>query len=395
MPGFEVVGREERDAVNDVFDHAGGVLFRHGFEALRNGSFRVRDFEQAFAARLAAPHALAVTSGTAAVKVGLWALGVRPGDEVVTQSFTFVATVEAILELGATPVVTEVDATYGMDPADLERRITARTKAIVPVHMMGGAASLDGILAVARKHKVPVLEDTAQAVGGSYRGRALGTHGDVGTFSFDFGKALTTGEGGMVVFRDDSTHARGRAYHDHGHENNPKLPRGKDTRSFWGFNYRMMELQGAIGLAQLRKLDGLLERQRINYGVLERVVLAHPELEARRSGDPAGDTRDTLAFAAPDAPTALRIHEALAHENLGTKILPESFDWHFAGRWDHMFGRKAATGWPRSAALLERSVALPVMVHMDPHQPERLARALEAALARRAPARRPRGRSRR
>ena len=140
MPGFELVGPEEQAAVNEVFEKAGGVLFRHGFDVLRHGSFKVVEFERRFADAVGMRYAQAVTSGTAAVKVALKALGVRPGDEVITQCFTFVATAEAILELGATPVFTQIDAILNMDPEDLERRITPRTKAIVPVHMLGSAA---------------------------------------------------------------------------------------------------------------------------------------------------------------------------------------------------------------------------------------------------------------
>src|SRR5688572_29642300 len=237
MPGFELVGAEERAQVDEVFDN-GGILFRHGFDGLRNGIYKVREFEQAFAARMGVTDALAVTSGTAALRVALAAAGIGPGDEVITQSFTFVATPEAIIEAGAIPVCTEIDDTLNMDPADLQRRITPRTKAIIPVHMLGIPSRLDAILEIARKHDIVVIEDSAWGCGGSYAGQPLGTIGDMGTYSFDFAKTMTTGEGGMVVFKDAAMAARGRAWHDHGHENNPALPRWEDSRSGSGFNYR-------------------------------------------------------------------------------------------------------------------------------------------------------------
>jgi 8-amino-3,8-dideoxy-alpha-D-manno-octulosonate transaminase len=261
MPGYELIGPEELAEITDIFAN-GGVLFRHGFDNLRNGTFKVQSFEQAFAQRIGVPRALAVSSGTAALRVALAALGISRGDEVITQSFTFVATVEAIIESGATPVCTEVDETLNMDPADLVRRITPRTRAVVVVHMLGTPARLDEISRICADRGVPLVEDTAWGCGGRLRGRSLGTWGAVGTFSFDAAKTVTTGEGGMVVCADPATHERAAAWHDHGHENNPALPRWEDSRSSSGFNYRMSELQGAVGLAQLRKLDTVIAEQR-------------------------------------------------------------------------------------------------------------------------------------
>jgi 8-amino-3,8-dideoxy-alpha-D-manno-octulosonate transaminase len=138
MPGYELMGREELAEIQDIFDH-GAVLFRHGFDGLRQGRYKVKDFEAAMAAKLGTGHGLAVTSGTAALRVALAALGVGEGDEVITQAFTFVATVEAIIESRATPVCAEIDATLNLDPADLARRISPRTKAVIAVHMLGYA----------------------------------------------------------------------------------------------------------------------------------------------------------------------------------------------------------------------------------------------------------------
>ncbi|HZT52543.1 MAG TPA: aminotransferase class I/II-fold pyridoxal phosphate-dependent enzyme, partial [Stellaceae bacterium] len=188
MAGFELIDDEERHAVDAVMRST--VLFAHGFDGMRNGVFKVREFEQEFAAKMGSPWAQAVSSGTAALLVGLKALGVGPGDEVITQSHTFVATVEAILAAGASPVIAEVDDTLNLDTAALESLITARTRAIIPVHMLGVAADMASIMRIAERHKLAVLEDTAQAVGASFRGRRLGTFGDAAAFSFDHGKAL-------------------------------------------------------------------------------------------------------------------------------------------------------------------------------------------------------------
>ncbi|MFC1674058.1 DegT/DnrJ/EryC1/StrS family aminotransferase [Pseudomonadota bacterium] len=261
MPGFEVVGKEERDAVLEVFDKYGGVMFAHGFDAMRGGSFKVRELEDAFAKRLGAQHAQAVSSGSAALKVGLDALGIKRGDEVITQAHTFVATVEAILMCGATPVIVDVDESLNMDPAALEAAITPNTKAIVPVHMMGVAADMDPIMAIAKKHGLKVMEDSAQGTGGTYKGKALGTIGDVGTFSLDAGKVIQCGEGGMVVTDDLATFELARGAHDHGHEYSTTIGRGQEGAVCTGFNFRMSELQAAVGIAQMGKLDMILDRK--------------------------------------------------------------------------------------------------------------------------------------
>ena len=164
MPGFEVIGPEEAAEVQDVFAH-GGVLFRHGFEGLRNGCYKVQEFERNFAHAMQSQHALAVTSGTAALRVALAALGVGPGDEVITQCFTFVATVEAIIEARATPVCTEVDETLNMDPQDLRSKITSRTKAVIVVHMLGTPARLREISKICKEFNIVLIEDAAWGCG--------------------------------------------------------------------------------------------------------------------------------------------------------------------------------------------------------------------------------------
>lgn len=386
MPGFEVIGAEEQAEINDVFAR-GGVLFRHGFDALRGNCYKVREFEAAFAAAMGAPHALAVTSGTAALRVALAALGIGPGDEVITQSFTFVATVEAIIEAGATPVCAEIDATFNLDPEDLERRITRRTKAIIAVHMLGTPARLQEIQAVCRKHDLTLIEDAAWGCGGSLAGKPLGTWGELGTFSFDFAKTLTTGEGGMILFKDKERYERASAWHDHGHENNPSVPRWEDTRSGSGFNFRMMELQGAVGLAQLRKLKDIVAAQRANRDRLWAAIRDLPGIVPRAIPDGAFDSADALVFTVGDSDTALRCRAALLASGLSTKILPEATTWHFAGTWTHMPELVAAHGgdlsgaFPRSRQLLERAVSLPVTVKMVETIPQAMRAAISKALS--------------
>jgi 8-amino-3,8-dideoxy-alpha-D-manno-octulosonate transaminase len=384
VPGFEVIGAEEQAEINDIFAR-GGVLFRHGFDALRNDCFKVREFESAFAAYMKVPHALAVTSGTAALRVALAVLDLQPGDEVITQSFTFVATAEAIIEARAVPVCCEVDATLNMDPADLERRITPRTRAVIAVHMLGTPARLREISAICERHKVVLIEDAAWGCGGALDGRALGTWGRMGTFSFDFAKTMTTGEGGMVVFRDKRDYERAAAWHDHGHENNPAVPRWEDTRSGSGFNYRMTELQGAVGLAQLRKLDDVVRRQRNNRDALWRAIADLPGVVARDVPSGSHETADALVFETRSKEVARDTRAALVAAGLSTKILPEAVTWHFAGTWSHMPELVAthgelSTAFPATAQRLSRCVSLPIMVKMDEATPARMRTAIESVV---------------
>jgi len=256
MPGFEIIDSEEKDIVNSIFED-GGILFAHGFDALRK-NFHVREFENNFSEDLGFNHSLAVSSGTAAIKIGLKALGVKPGDEVITQAFNFIATAEAILDLGAKPIIANVDESLNMDPVDCELVISDKTKVILPVHMLGMTADMSSIMSLASKYNLTVLEDCCEATGAKYDNKYVGNVADVGAFSFDFGKVITTGEGGMVTTDKLNLDKYSREYHDHGHENNPDFPRGRDTKTIFGFNYRMTEMQAAVGKVQLTKLNTLL-----------------------------------------------------------------------------------------------------------------------------------------
>lgn len=385
MPGFEVIGKEELAQIETLFAN-GGVLFRHSFDALRNDCYMVRDFERAFAKSMRVPHALAVSSGTAALRVALAALGIGAGDEVITQSFTFVATVEAIVESGATPICADINKTLNLDPEDLERRITPNTKAVIAVHMLGMPARLKEIKAICEARSIALIEDTAWGCGGALEGKPLGTWGDIGTFSFDFAKTMTTGEGGMLVMHDQSLYEKAAAWHDHGHENNPSVPRWEDTRSSSGFNYRMTEMQGAVGLAQLKKLPDVVRRQRQNAEALWNAISDLPYVEAREAPAQAMSTYDALIFFVCDNDMARACRAALLEAGYGTKILPEAYTWHFAGTWEHIHSLKVAHGgdlrkaFERSEQLLSRAVSLPVSVNMDERVPSMVRKALYTVL---------------
>ncbi len=396
MPGFEIFGAEEKQQVMEVLDS--GVLFRYEFAAQRNNVWKVLEFERAFAAYTGASHAQAVTSGSAALKVALMALGVGAGDEVITQGFTFVATWEAILDCGAIPVFTEVDMTLNMDPADLEKKITPKTKVIIPVHMMGAPARIEAIKAIADRHRIPVIEDTAQAAGGRLQGRHLGTFGAIGTFSFDSVKTMTTGEGGMCITSDPVLWQRMSEYHDHGHDHVPNPGgRGGEGRPFIGFNYRMMEIQGALGLAQLAKLDGMVAAQKQNKQFFQEAASVLPGVEYREILDPAGDSATFFCFMLPDRERAEAVNQALRQEGVGAVRWSEN-GWHYYPNWEHLLDGKtpAANGWPFtahgkrrivydpqglpvSAAMLERTLTYQVPIKLAEEQKIKIAAALKKA----------------
>lgn len=387
MPGYELIGAEEQAEVDDIFQH-GGVLFRHSFDAIRQDRWKVRDFERAFAESLGVPHALAVTSGTAALRVALAVLDLQPGDEVITQSFTFVATVEAIIESGATPVCADIDGTLNLDPKSLAKLITPKTRAVIAVHMLGTPADLFAIDKICRDNKIVLLEDAAWGCGGSLDQRPLGTWGRMGTFSFDFAKTMTTGEGGMVVFQNEADYKAAAAWHDHGHENNPSVPRWEDTRASSGFNFRMTEMQGAVGLAQLKKLSSVVTAQRKNRDSMWATIKDLPGITPREAPAGSYETADALVFGVESGSTAKKCREALVEEGLSTKILPEAVTWHFAGTWTHMpelvarHGGDLSTQFQDSRKRLERAVSLPVVVKMDETVPARLHKALKKVLDR-------------
>jgi len=377
MPGFEVVGKEEQEAVNEIFTKSNGVVFAHGFDTLRDNIFRVRDFEKEVATKVGSTYAQAVSSGSTALKVALKAMGVKAGDEVITQSFTFVATVEAILEVGATPVIVDIDKTLNMSPQAFKDAITDKTKVVIPVHMLGVTAQMDEILSIAKENNILVLEDTAQGLGGKFGGKALGTIGDVGTYSFDGGKTVICGEGGMVVTNDKEIFVTARAYHDHGHEYSTTKGRGVEEALCTGFNYRMSELQGAFALAQFKKLDYILESQKANQKKLKDAI-ADIGFEFRTIPDIDGDIGDSIVFYLDSKEDASKFAKKMAKEGLATKNLPDAIKWHFAKYWQHMFREynfynDGKNHWEKSDDILSRSIALPIMVKMSDKEIENIA----------------------
>ncbi len=368
MPGFELIDAKERESVLEVFDKSNGVLFAHGFDVRRNNIFRVRDFEKKFAQTLSGKSAAACTSGTAAQYIAMKCMGIQEGDEVITQSFTFIATIEAILACGAKPIIVDIDETYNMCPKSLEAAITSKTKLIVPVHMLGNPAEMDSINFIARKHNIPVLEDACEALGASYKGTATGLLSDVGVFSLDFGKTITTGEGGMIISNNEGLITRCTKFIDHGHDCDISLPRGKDTASFFGFNYRMTELQAAVGLVQIDRLQHIVETNRKNKKVIKAELAKYSNVIQFRKITDENELADTIIFNLETAETANKLISLLAAEGIGTKNVPDAMRWHFAKYFTQIWNNTDYYNnyefqWAKSDQLLSRSVSLPVMVN--------------------------------
>ena len=383
MPGYELIGKEERKEVNKVFLE-GGILFRQGFEKLRK-SYKVLEFEKKFAKYMNTKYALAVTSGTAALRVALAALNLKDGDEVITQSFTFVATVEAIVEARLKPVCCDVDKTLNMSPQKLKKLINKKTKAIIVVHMLGVSPHMREIIKICKKRKIIIIEDTAWGCGGYYNNKHLGTLGRIGTFSFDFAKSITTGEGGMVVFKKEKDFLTAKAWHDHGHENNPRVPRWEDTRKNSGFNFRMNELQACVGLAQLKKLKKILLYHKKNYNLIFNKI-KNLGLNFREIPRNNVQTFESLIFFAKDKKQAKKFRKSLLENGISTKILPEASTWHFCKFWSHIKElnkrhKKLNNNFKESDIFLSRAVSIPINIKMNKETPEKIFKSLKKVLA--------------
>lgn len=334
MPGFEFFGEEERKEVNDVLST--GILMRYGFDGPRKGMWKAKELEKALSERLGCAHVQLTSSGTTALTTAMAALGIGAGDEVIMPSFTFVASVEAILSVGAIPVVADVDETLTLRPDSVRAVITPRTKCIMPVHMCGSMADLEALQAICKQHNLLLLEDACQSTGATWRGQALGTVGNAGTLSFDFVKTVTCGEGGAILTNDRYVWEKCDQFSDHGHDHKG-VDRGADEHPYLGYNFRISELHAAVGLAQLRKLDRFLEIQRKNQQALQAILATVPGITFRTVPDPSGDSGTFLSWFLPTAGDTQAVVEGFR----AAGILPGNFywfnnNWHYVRKWHHL-----------------------------------------------------------
>ena len=295
-PGFvgpQFFDAHEREALADVIES--GSPFRFWGPGRPD---KVRRFEEAFAARMGTRYALGVTSGTAALDCAVAALGIGPGDEVILPAYTWWSDYTCVVHAGALPVFADMDRTLNLDPADFARRITSRTKAVIVVHLLGGPADLAPVLAAARQHGIAVIEDCAQCVGGSHHGAPLGSLGDIGIYSFQINKMMTTGEGGALVTNEPKLFERAVRFHDMGnlHSLFQQQLGGPVEGHFPGENFRMSELTGAVAGAQLPKLTAMIGELRKHAGAIRDGLCDLPGIRLRRQPDPAGDIGYAVYF---------------------------------------------------------------------------------------------------
>ena len=291
---------------------------------------KVMTFEKEFAARMQTKYAVAVTSGTAALQCALAGLRIGPGDEVIVPAWTWHSCFNTVVLAGGLPVIAEIDESFNIDPDDIERRITSQTKAIMAVHLQGNPCDMDRILPIARKHGIRVLEDCAQSVGGSYKGKPLGSIGDIGIYSLQLNKTITAGEGGAVVSSDPELFERTARFHDLGalrpvHEQ--WLGQGR-TGWFIGSGYRMNEFSGGVLLAQLRKLDTIVSAVRAHAKHVYNGIRDLPGIRLRRLPDPEGELGSAVFLGFDTKEQCKRFMDAMRAENVpagppsGSVILP-------------------------------------------------------------------------
>ena len=333
MPGFELFGEAERKEVNDVLES--GVLMRYGFDGMRNGHWKAKELEGELERILNVKHAQLTSSGTTALNTALAVLGVGAGDEVIMPTFTFVASFESILNAGATPILVDIDDTLTLDPSAVEAAITDKTKVVMPVHMCGSMADLDALKAICDKHNLFLLEDACQAYAGTYKGKALGTIGHVGCFSFDYVKTITCGEGGALITNDKSLAVHADQYTDHGHDHIGN-DRGAETHPVLGYNYRISELNAAVGLAQVRRTDEFISIQKKNKKILKDALATIPEVSFRRIPDENGDTATFLSFFMPTHELSMKVVDAFKEFGIDAYWNYYDNNWHYIRKWKHL-----------------------------------------------------------
>ncbi|MFC0604203.1 DegT/DnrJ/EryC1/StrS family aminotransferase [Winogradskyella pulchriflava] len=333
MPGFELFSDLERKEVNDVLEN--GVLMRYGFDGMRNGHWKARELEKELESQLQVKHAQLVSSGTAAVSVALASAGIGSGDEVIMPTFTFVASFEAIMMLGAIPVLVDIDDTLTLDPEKVKEAITSKTKAIMPVHMCGSMANLDALQSICKANNLVLIEDSSQATGATYKGKPLGSIGDLGCLSLDFVKIITAGEGGAVLTNNEKFYRHADHYSDHGHDHVGN-DRGAESHPFLGYNFRISELHAAVGLAQLRRLNEFVAKQKIHYTIIKEALSQIPEVKFRTVPEGGVESYSFLNFFLPDLEFARKVSKSFKDNSIDACFHYYDNSWHYIREWQHL-----------------------------------------------------------
>jgi dTDP-4-amino-4,6-dideoxygalactose transaminase len=331
---------------------------------------RVAKFEERFAARIGAKHAIAVNSGSSALLVAMGALGIGAGDEIVTPDMSFVSTASAALFLGARPRFADIEMRYyGIDPEQVERWITPRTKAIVPVHYAGHSAEMGPLLELAERRGIPILEDAAESHLARYQGGPFtGTLGRIGIFSFTPSKPMTTGEGGMIVTDDDELADSCRLFRNFG-------DRGKFEWDVLGFNFRMPEVMGAIGLAQLDRLDEAIRRRREIAARYTAGLKHRDELVLPRERTPEDANYQLYTIRIPGRRD--RVKAALARRGVGTRVYYPAF--HHQGVF-RPYGPFDAADYPNAVEYEKTALSLPIFPTLSREEQDYVIASLHEAL---------------
>ena len=384
MPGFEIIDDAERKEVLDVLET--GVLHRYGFDAVRKGHWKAKTFEAEFARRTGAEYCLLVSNGTAALSTALAASGIGAGDEVIIPPFTFVATFEAVIWAGAVPIFAEIDNTLCLDPASVKANLSPRTKAVLPVHMCGSMARIDEIKALCDEKGLVLIEDVAQSVGGTFKGKALGTFGHMGSFSFDPVKTITCGEGGAIITDDETLYRRADYHADHGHDHVAN-DRGLDDHPILGNNFRISELQAALAASQLRRLPSLIRRRQRLAREYDRRLSGHEEIVL-----PDAEQNDmTMAWFAYVVRLADRF-DVQARDRVRARMSDLGVE---TGHYFPAVHRLPSADGPgmrvhdsaaHAEALSDRVIALPFFHDLDGDQMDRVCEALISCVGRQRPA---------
>jgi len=343
MPGTELFGAEERKEIEDVLST--GIMFRFNHDAQRNNIWKAKDFEAEVKKITGAKFALAVSNGSAAILAALAASGIGTGDEVIVPPFTYMATVEAVLMLGALPVFAEIDETLCLSAEGIKKVITPKTKAVCLVHMCGGNANMDDIMAVVKQHNLILVEDAGQAFAASYKGTYTGLFGKAGAYSFDFFKIATAGEGGILVTNNETIYKLADSYCDHGHDHQGNN-RGMENHPVIGFNYRISELHAAVGAAQTRKVPFIKEKNLKHKAYLQQHLSKIDGVSFAKLGDDDGDSGTFLNLFLPDTETAKRTVEEFNNAAVGGFNYWFTNMYHFINQWQHIKDLKTASKLP-------------------------------------------------
>jgi len=359
-PGTFIVDDIERHEVEEVLES--GYLSRYGREDDPRFKKKVVTLEREFARKIGVDYCVAVNGGTGALMASLVALGVGPGVEVLVSGYTFVASISAIIAVGGVPVLIEIDESLTMDSVDIEKKITERTKVIMPVHMLGYPCNMDKIMKIANRHKLFVLEDSCQALGASYKGKKLGSIGHIGAFSLNINKMISSGDGGLITTNEEELYERAFSFHDQGHM---PLRMGVEIgkRSLIGINLRMNELTGAFALGQLKKLDLILKLLKEKKEKFKKILFEGniKNITFNKINDP-GECNTILTILFKNKNIAQQVAKAL-----GTKTLSKS-GWHVYNNMEQIL------------SYVNQEGKIPFKKNMLPQTDEILARAINLSI---------------